>query len=245
MTKINIGLIGDFNPDVTAHRAIPLALSLSSKRFGIEINPVWLPTDFIKNNAQLNSLDGLWCVPASPYKSMEGALTAIKYARENKIPFLGTCGGFQHAVIEYFRIVLQMKEAAHSEINPDTTHPVISQLSCSLIEKDGTIFFKDESCIAKIYGALSAEETYHCSYGFNSAYINLLRKSNLKISGKDKEGEVRVLELQNHPFFILTLYQPERSGLRGEEHPLINAFVSAAYKQQMTNFKSQIPNKSK
>ncbi len=173
---------------------------------------------------------------------MEGALTGIKYARENKIPFLGTCGGFQHAVIEYFRNVLLMKEAGHTEINPDAAQPIITQLSCSLVEKNGTIFFKKESFISKIYEAPSAEETYHCRYGFNSDYFNLLRKSNLKISGKDSEGDVRALELQNHPFFVLTLFQPERSGLKGEVHPLINAFASSAAEHQAANSKSQTAN---
>jgi CTP synthase (UTP-ammonia lyase) len=227
MKRIEIGLIGDYDPSKAAHKAIPLALVLSSKKFGIEINHVCLPTDSIKNGESLTTFDGLWCVPGSPYKSMEGALTGIKYAREHKIPFLGTCGGFHHAVIEYFRNVLQMKEAGHTEINPDAVQPIIIQLSCSLIEKNGTIFFKKESFISKIYETPSAEETYHCSYGFNSDYLNLLRKSNLKISGKDAEGDVRILELQNHPFFILTLFQPERSGLTGKDHPLINAFISA------------------
>jgi CTP synthase (UTP-ammonia lyase) len=242
MKRIEIGLIGDYNSSKTAHKAIPLALGFSSKNFGIEINPVWLPTYSIKNGESLTAFDGLWCVPGSPYKNMEGALTGIKYARENNIPFLGTCGGFQHAVIEYFRNVFQMKEAGHTEINPDSAYPVITQLSCSLVEKNGTIFFKEESFISEIYGAASAEETYHCSYGFNSDYINLLRKSNLKISGKDNEGDVRILELQNHLFFVLTLFQPERSGLKGKEHPLINAFVSAAAEHQAANSKFQTAN---
>lgn len=240
--KINIGLIGDYDPGKAAHQAIPPALSISAKKIGIEINPLWVPTDSIKNEEVLEEFDGIWCVPGSPYKDMEGALLGIKYARENKIPFLGTCGGFQHAVIEYFRSVLQMKEAGHSEVDPAVKYPVISQLSCSLLEANGKVFFKGGSLISKIYDAPSAEETYHCSYGFNNSYTNLLRKSYLKISGKDKEGDIRVLELQAHPFFVLTLFQPEREGLRGEEHPLITAFVSAALKQKIPNFKLQIPN---
>lgn len=238
MNNIKVGLIGDFNPEVTAHKAIPLALNISSKKAGVEISPVWIATDSIRNEENLSGYDALWCVPASPYKSMKGALTGIKYAREHKVPFLGTCGGSQHAVIEYFRNVLQMKEAAHGEINPDASHPVISQLSCSLIEEDGTVFFKEDSLISKIYNVQSAVEKYHCRYGFNPAYINLLRKSNLKISGKDKNGEVRTMELKNHPFFILTLFQPERYGLKGKEHPLITAFLlSALNKKNIPKFK--------
>ncbi|HVO72609.1 MAG TPA: CTP synthase [Ignavibacteriaceae bacterium] len=243
MIKITIGLIGDHDPRKAAHQAIPLVLNLSAIKTGTELNPVWVKTDSIKSEECLKEFEGIWCVPGSPYNNMEGALLGIKYARENRIPFLGTCGGFQHAVIEYFRNVFQMKEAGHTEIDPAAKYPIIAQLSCSLLEKNGTIYFKEGALVSKIYRTDSAEEKYHCSYGFNPAYINLLRKSNLKISGKDKEGDIRVLELQNHPFFVLTLFQPERAGLRGEEHPLITAFVSAAinfnknYKFQTANSK--------
>lgn len=226
MSLINIGLIGDFNPVVTAHIAIPKALRLSGDKLLCQVNPVWIPTDSINDETEFNNFDGLWSVPNTPYKKMAGALTAIRYARENYVPFLGTCGGFQHAVIEYFRNVLRIN-AGHAEIDPDADFPVISQLTCSLIEKEGEIFFKDSGFAKKLYGVNQAIETFHCNYGFNSLYIDLLKKSKMKISGEDKEGEVRIIELEGHPFFIATLFQPERSSLKGKTHPLINAFLSS------------------
>ena len=119
---IKIGLIGDYSPQVTAHVAIPKALQLAAAEAKCEIEETWLATeDVFENRQQFSNYDGLWCVPASPCKSMDGALTAIKFAREQGVPFMGTCGGFQHAVIEYVRNVLGFAKADHAESNPETT----------------------------------------------------------------------------------------------------------------------------
>src|SRR5206468_9697656 len=100
--------IGDFNPNVTAHQAIPKALALAAEATGCPVEPVWLATDQVRvdDEQQFAGFDGLWCVPASPYASLEGALWAIRFARERGVPFLGTCGGFQHALLEYARNVV-------------------------------------------------------------------------------------------------------------------------------------------
>src|SRR5580704_10926309 len=98
--NFRVALVGDYNPSVIAHQAIPEALRLSSTT-AHAVEGVWVPTESIRNpELDLAAYDGFWCVPASPYASMEGALKAIRYARESGRPFLGTCGGFQHAVIE-------------------------------------------------------------------------------------------------------------------------------------------------
>jgi CTP synthase (UTP-ammonia lyase) len=168
-------------------------------------------------------------VPASPYASADGALAAIRYARESSRPFLGTCGGFQHAVLEYARNVLGCSAAAHAETAPDAAMPVIARLTCSLVEKSGSVRVADGSRLRGIYGAAEVTEGYHCNYGFNPAYEGLLSDPDgLRVAARDSAGEVRAVELAQHPFFIATLFQPERSGLRGADHPLINAFVEAA-----------------
>ncbi len=233
MKKIKIGLIGDYQPNVTAHIAIPKALKLSSEKLNCEVEYIWLDTDLINKKylTELNSFDGLWSVPATPYKDMDGALSAIKFARENKIPFLGTCGGFQHAVIEYFRNVIGINEADHLETNPDASAPVIYLLSCSMVEKNGDIFLEDGTIVKKLFYTDKTNETYHCNYGFNHNYIKQLKRSDLKISGYDENKEIRIIELQNYPFFIATLFQPERSSLKNQNHPLIDAFVEAANKR--------------
>ncbi len=241
MKKIKIGLIGDYDPNVTAHIAIPKALQLSSEKLNHPVEYIWLNTELINKKYfnELNSFNGLWAVPATPYKDIEGALAAIKFARENNIPFLGTCGGFQHAVIEFFRNVIGIKEADHFESNPETSVPVITALSCSMVKKNGDIFLKEGTFAEKIFNTNQTNETYHCNYGFNQDYLELLKKSDMKISGFDSNIDVRIIELTNHPFFIATLFQPERASLENKNHPLIDAFVRASLKVIPVNGESE------
>ncbi len=226
----SVALVGDRNDAVTAHRAIPLALALASEAMKTSLDHEWIDTrrltDPIGN--VLSRFAGIWCVPASPYENMEGVLSAIRFARETVRPFLGTCGGFQHAMIEYFRNALHQGEAGHAETNHTAAMPVIAPLECSLVEKTGDIVFAEGSALARIYGTGIAHEGYHCSYGFNETYRTLVDQSEMSFSGFDEEGAPRAFELAAHPFFIATLFQPERSGLTGASHPLISAFVQAA-----------------
>ena len=97
---IRIALIGDYDPHVTAHQAIPVALGMAAEHANTDVQFQWLATDRISDDASLTGFDGFWCVPASPYRDRDGALRAIRFAREQQRPFLGTCGGFQHAVLE-------------------------------------------------------------------------------------------------------------------------------------------------
>lgn len=232
---IKIGLIGDYSPEVTAHVAIPKALGLAAEEIKCGINTIWLGTeDIAENIGELSEFDALWCVPASPYKNMDGALAAIRFARENEIPYLGTCGGFQHTLIEYARNVLNLKEADHSESNPQTEMPIIAPLACSLIEAQGVIELEENSRINRIYGCREIYEKYHCSYGFNPQYKSILEQSEMEITGADESGDPRVLELNSHPFFIATLFQPERSALSSSPaaHPLVRAFLETAASNQ-------------
>ena len=230
MSGVRIGLIGDHDPGVTAHRAIPLALELAGARYGTAVEYEWIATETLASGvtAALAGCDGLWCVPASPYRSEAGALSGIRFARESRRPFLGTCGGFQHAVLEYARNVLGLAGAAHAETEPEASEPVIAPLSCSLVEASGTVVVAPRSRLAVIYGATQAEETYHCRYGLNPEFERRLVSGPLRVVARDTAGEVRAMELIDHPFFVLTLYQPERAALVGKAHPLVNAFVAAA-----------------
>ena len=230
MKRLRIGLIGDYNGAVTAHRAIPLALELAATSLrACQVETIWLPTETLAEDvaARMDGLHGLWCVPASPYASLEGALGGIRFARTKRVPFLGTCGGFQHALIEYARNVRGLAQADHSETNPAAALPLISRLSCSLVEQEGQIFLQAGSRIHQIYDRPEILEMYHCNFGLNPVYEALVATGQLQITGRDRAGEPRVLELNDHPFFIATLFQPERSALRGQVHPLIRAYVQA------------------
>ncbi len=225
MQRVRICLIGDYDATVTAHQAIPQALALAADSDRIE--PVWLGTEDVLN-ADLEAYAGFWCVPASPYRSMEGALYAIRFAREKGRPFLGTCGGYQHAIIEFARNVLHIAEAGHTECDPAAAEPVITKLACSLVEADETLQLQPGSRLRQIYGADEICETYHCSFGLNPVYVARLIDGGLKVAATGAGKEVRAVELPNHPFFFAALFQPERSALKGERHPLVTAFVAAA-----------------
>jgi CTP synthase (UTP-ammonia lyase) len=226
---VRIGLVGDYDAAVRAHRAIPGALQLAGDALGCSVAYEWLPTESVQEDmGRLRDFDGIWCVPASPYVSMEGALAAIRFAREGAVPFLGTCGGFQYALIEYARNVLGLSEADHAESNPGAGVLFITPLICSLRDVTGTIELDEGSRIADIYGKRSISEEYNCSFGLNPRYGALLDGSDLKITGRDADGDARVVELTGHPFFMGVLFQPERSSLNGTLHPLVQAYVQAA-----------------
>jgi CTP synthase (UTP-ammonia lyase) len=230
MQPLSIGLIGDYSASVPAHVAIPQALELAAVALGCTVRAEWLPTEQLDGDVteRLAAFDGLWCVPASPYTSMDGALRGIRFAREQGRPFLGTCGGFQHALIEYARNVLGLIDADHAESNPETSLPLMVALQCALVEATGTILLQPGSRVAALYGQSEVVEAYHCSFGLNPHYESLLADSDLRISGRDIGGEVRVVELSGHPFYVATLFQPERSAFKGRAHPLITAYVGAA-----------------
>ena len=227
---IRIALIGEYNPGVTAHVAIPRALSLAANGWARAVEPAWMATTLFTTKSEdlLSPFDAIWCVPNSPYASMAGALCAIRCARESGRPFLGTCGGFQHAVIEYARNVLGLHEADHAESNPAAALPLISRLTCSLAPAKGAIRLAPGSELARIYGRTEIAENYQCNFGVNPRLESLLNDGKLNISGRDENGEVRAVELTGHPFFIATLFQPEQSAAAGVAHPLIGSFVRAA-----------------
>ncbi len=229
MNTRKVALIGEYSPDVKAHKAIPIALAMASEEIGCEVVSEWAPTNEVEGNAEhrLSGYDAIWCVPGSPFASFEGALDAIRFARETGLPFLGTCGGFQHGLIEYARNVLGIREADHAESNPDASVLFISPLTCSLVNIKGIVRLKEGSRIREIYDKSEVEEEYSCSFGLNPEYRSVLENGNMRITGVDENDEVRVVELTGHPFFICTLYQPERAALAGIRHPLIRAFAEA------------------
>lgn len=223
-----IALIGDFSAEVVAHQAIPRALELAVKATGVAATWEWIGTESLTDVPhQLAGFAGIWCVPASPYRSMDGALAAIRFARETKRPFLGTCGGFQHALIEFARHAAGITAADHAETNAAGAHLVISPLACSLVGQHEDIRFTPGTQLHDISAGQSSREGYHCSYGVNPLFRARFEAAGLRFTGFDREMQTRAMELPGHPFFIGTLYQPERSALTGRQHPLIQAFVQA------------------
>ncbi len=227
---VHVLLIGDYSDSVPAHRAIPDALRFSAQAARTEVKWTWRDTGLLEKDSpsDFETYDAFWCVPASPYRSFAGALKAIEFARKNGRSFLGTCGGFQHALIEYARNELGLAEADHTESNPGTTVPIIHRLACSLSESRGRIRLAPQSLAAKAYGAVECEESYNCNFGPNLRYRDELESKDLRFTGFDLDGAPRIFEGGTESFYVGTLFQPERRALQGETHPLITAFVKSA-----------------
>ena len=226
-TALHLALIGDYDPQVTAHQAIPLALQQAADVLGLHVQVQWLAPDTLPSPSALSDFDGFWCVPGSPYRDIDGALRAIRFAREQRRPFLGTCGGFQHAVLEYARHVLGWADAQHGELMPDAERAVITPLNCSLVEVSDTVRLAPYTRIAQAYGSLDIHEGYRCRYGINPAFADALLDANLIPTGHDSAGDLRAVELLDHPFFVATLFQPERAALKGITSPLAIALLKA------------------
>lgn len=227
MTRLAI--IGDYDPRKIAHVVLPQALERARDAAGVNLGWEWIGTDRVLDpSGTLSGFAGVWLAPGSPYVSMAGALAAVRHARERGIPFLGTCGGFQHALIEFARNVAGIAGADHAETASGATDLVVVPLSCSLVDRTGAISFVRGSRLHGIFQGRPTHEGYHCNYGVSAAYRTRLEAAGLSFTGFDPAGDIRAAEWPGHPFFIGTLFQPERSAPQGKSHPLIEAFVRAA-----------------
>lgn len=225
---MRIALIGDYAEDVTAHRAIPLALALEAQALGVEVEGDWLHTSALSDPSVLAGYDAGWVVPASPYADMDNALTAIRYLREQDMPFLGTCGGYQHALVEYARNVLGHAGAGITEIDPECEMPLVSGLICALIDAKDPVIPEPGGLIEDLCGSAPLSETYRCSFGLNPEHANIFDDTDFTIAARDPDGAVRAMALSGRRFYLGTAFQPERAALEGQRHPIVTAFVSTA-----------------
>jgi CTP synthase (UTP-ammonia lyase) len=224
MKTSKIGIIGDFNPENPTHIFTNDAIRHSAEALARPIEAVWLPTD---QRVEYERFQGLFGSPGSPYRSFEGALAGIRYARENQVPFLGTCAGSQHLMIEYARNVMGLADAAHAESDPYASCLFVTPLSCSLVGKTMEVTIKRGSKAAAAYQATQSMEAYYCNFGLNPQYQKPLENAGLAITGTDENGEARIVELASHPFFIGTLFVPQARSTFGNPHPLMLAFCRA------------------
>jgi CTP synthase (UTP-ammonia lyase) len=229
MKTSRIGIIGDFNPDNLTHNFTNDAIQHAAKALGKPIEAVWLPTN---QPAEYAGFQGLFGSPGSPYRSFDGALSGIRYARENKVPLLGTCGGSQHMMIEYARNVMGMADAAPAETDPHASCLFVTPLSCSLVGKTMEVTIRSGSRAAAAFQAERSMEAYYCNFGLNPDYQEQLEDAGLAISGTDVDREARIVELASHPFFIGTLFVPQARSKPSSPHPLILAFCRAAASQE-------------
>jgi CTP synthase (UTP-ammonia lyase) len=205
-----------------------MLLDALRERDQIDLDAYWIPTSEADDADTLRGFDGVWMVPGSPYSSEAGAVAAARTVRESGIPFLGTCGGFQHAMLEFARNVCGLPSARHAEYGPGDGDGLIVELSCSLAGHEAAINLTPGSLAEQLFGTSRTIERYNCSYGLGSSYVETLRVHGMRFTGVDDDGEVRVAELPEHPFFLTTLFQPELAGDGTSAHPVIRGFAQAA-----------------
>lgn len=228
---IRIGVVGDYNPANPTHVFTTTGVGHAAAAIGVEAEVTWIPTEEIGSSDDLPALldfDALFISPGSPYRSLNGAVAAIEHARLRSVPLLGTCGGFQHLVLEYARNVAGFTDASHAEYDPDASSLFITPLSCSLVGQTMTVRLRADTIAAAAYGHPTATERYYCDFGLSPDHVTTLVDAGLTVSGTDTDGEPRILELPTHPFFMGTLFVPQASSTPAEPHPLLIAFATAA-----------------
>jgi CTP synthase (UTP-ammonia lyase) len=225
MNPTRIALVGDRSTAVRAHERIP---QIASRYDDVDLH--WLPTaDLVP--AEATAFDGVWVVPGSPYAAEDRVIDTISAARTGGTPLLGTCGGYQHMVLEFARNVVGVA-ARHAESpvagdggDAPASTALITELACSLKGRSGQVDVVPGSRAAAALGEQSFER-FHCSFGLTAADAEPLVAAGLVLSGTSPDGEPRVVELPGDAFWLGTAFQPELAD--AQPHPVVDAFVTAA-----------------
>jgi len=228
-----IAILGDFNPVYETHHKLNESVKDIQKFLNMDIQFDWIATDIFdcKIVFEKQNYKGLWVAPGSPYKDMENVLYTIKYAREFNIPTFGNCGGFQHMIIEFAKNECHIEKADHEETNPDSTEILIKRLTCSLVGEQELLQIIDPvSILYKAYNKKELVGKYFCSYGLNDKYLEILKSKGMKFTSISEDGSYRSFEIDTHPFFVGTLFQPALTSTTKESNPMIIEFVRQALK---------------
>lgn len=240
-TKVTIGLIGKYVELQDAYKSILESLIHAGAMNECKVEVRNIHSEYLtpENAAEkLQNLDAVLVAPGFGSRGIEGKIDAIRYAREENIPFFGICLGMQMAAVEFARNVLGHTDAHSMEMNADTTNPVIHLMDeqKDIQNKGGTMRLGSYDCtlesnskLAGIYGKTAIEERHRHRYEFNNNYLEAFEKSGMIPVGKNPQtGLVEVIELKGHPFFIGTQFHPEYKSTVENPHPLFMAFVKAA-----------------
>jgi CTP synthase len=240
-TKVSIGLIGKYIELQDAYKSILESFIHAGAMNECKVNVVNVHSEFITDEnvaEKLKGLDGLLVAPGFGFRGVEGKISSVKYARENNLPFFGICLGMQMAAIEFARNVLGIKDANSTEMNPDTTNPVIDMMEeqKKITNKGGTMRLgsypcdiKEGTLAHKIYGTDKISERHRHRWEFNSAYLSEFENAGMLASGiNPTTGLVEIIELKDHPFFIGVQYHPELKSTVENPQPIFVNFIKAA-----------------
>jgi CTP synthase (UTP-ammonia lyase) len=221
---VRIGILGDFNPEFRSHHATNDSLQHAARKLKLAVESEWLATPALTTpeaEKTLESFDGLWAAPGSPYKSFDGMLKGIQFARRRDWPFLGTCGGFQYALIEFARNVLNIADADSAENNSGSKNIVIYPVACPMPNGKGDgpklagampdIRLRPGSYLQSFYGKgkETATEEFFCNFELNPEYEWATMEAGFPVVARGAQGEVRAIESPTHRFFLATLFQPQ------------------------------------
>jgi CTP synthase len=254
-SKVTIGLIGKYLELQDAYKSILEAFVHAGAMNECQVQVVNVHSEFITEDnvaEKLDGLDGLLVAPGFGHRGVEGKITAVKYARENGLPFFGICLGMQMAVIEFARDILGLKDAHSTEMNPDTPDPVIDLMEeqKKITAKGGTMRLGSYTCdikpgtlAYKIYEKDSISERHRHRWEFNNKYLDQFEKAGMVASGKNPGSNlVEIIELPDHPFFIGVQYHPELKSTVEKPAPLFVHFIEAAkkYNEEKSAAKSSL-----
>ena len=256
--KVKIGLIGKYVELQDSYKSILESFIHAGAKNEVKVKVKSIHSEFLNADdvkKQLKGLDAILVAPGFGERGIEGKIEAVRFARENKIPFLGICLGMQMAVIEYSRNVLGLKDANSVEMDPDTKDPVIDLMEDqkSVTEKGGTMRLGAWAChlqpgsiVADVYKAKAIDERHRHRFEYNNAYRDQLEAAGLKTTGINPETNlVEIVEVENHPWFVGVQYHPEYKSTVANPHPLFVSFVKAAYDYSKSKSKSKAKSKSK
>ncbi len=245
--EVRIGLVGKYNELQDAYKSIHEAFVHGGTANETKVNVVPIHSEELEVNAEyiskkLEGLNGVLVAPGFGERGIEGKLAAIKYVRENNIPFFGICLGMQCAVVEYARNVLKLNCAASTEVNPNTDNPVIDLMpgQKKITKKGGTMRLGTYGCVLKkksnsyqAYKSVNIQERHRHRYEFNNKYLEQFEKSDLQPVGVHPElNLVEIVELKNHPWFVGVQFHPELKSTVENPHPLFVSFIQACLKNE-------------
>jgi CTP synthase (UTP-ammonia lyase) len=218
-----IAVLGDRDLRHLTHREIDAAIALMPDA----VDARWVATDG-PDARRLDGFDALWVVPGTPYRADRPVYAAIEHARIGGMPILGTCGGFQHMVVEFARNVAGIADAGHAESDPGAGARVVTALGCSLVGEERTVTAVPGTLVARLCGEAPFAGFHWCNYGVEPAYRDRLAAAGLVVAATAPDAGVEAVELPEHPFYVATLFQPQvGSSGRRTLHPLIAALAQA------------------
>jgi len=222
--RVDIAIVGDKNDAYPSHREIDAVRSM----LGEGVDTEWVPTDGERVH-DLEGFHGIWLTPGSPYADDAAAYEAVRWARERDVPFLGTCGGLQYAVIEYFRNVLGLASASHAESDGVDDTNVVRALACSLDGEERLVRPLAGTRFARLVDGEPFVGMHYCNYGPSTDALQRLVEGGMVIEATADDAEAEVIELPTNRFFMLSLFQPQIGALAGKPlHPLLREFVRCA-----------------